>query len=455
MSGQLTTFLRHIRHLVGGTDTGAASDRQLLRRYAESGDGAAFSVLVERHGGLVLGVCQRVLGNSHDAEDAFQAVFVVLARKAGAAGWQESVGPWLHEVAYRVALRARARIACRHEHERRAGDMRPAEATATATWHDVRGVLDTELGGLPARYRDPLVLCYLEGKSNEEAAEQLGWPTGTVKSRLSRGRELLRARLTRRGLTLSAELLALLLAQNASAAVPTALSDGAIEAARQVAAGQAVGGLTGPAAALAQGTLRTMGIARFRTGAVVLALVLVSVGLGGWRTYRAWAADDKNSGDAKKEIVLPKDPKAVVLSMKMTGGMLRNVTDDPYLQIQADGRVVVTERTTGAKKESKLSAEQLQDLLRFVIQENDFLDITDKKMQDDLAKAQGNAKVGIAVGDGCTALIRVQANDKDHKVSYYAADVYAKAYPKAKSLTQFVAIEKRLQDLAVSVHKGK
>src|SRR5262249_28866411 len=204
------------------------------------------------------------LGNSHDAEDAFQAVFVVLARKAGASGWQESIGPWLHEVAYRVALRTRGRTIRRAEHERRAADMRPSGAMATAepTWTDVRGVLDDELRRLPAKYRAPLLLCYLEGKSNEEAAQQLGWPAGTVKSRLSRGRDLLRDRLTRRGLALSASALVAMLGRDAVAAVPASLADSANKAAQLVAAGQAVGGLTGPAAALAQGALRAMWISK-------------------------------------------------------------------------------------------------------------------------------------------------------------------------------------------------
>jgi Sigma-70, region 4 len=331
--------------------------------------------------------------------------------------------------------------------------MRPAEATADAPWADVRGVLDAELRCLPARYRQPLVLCYLEGKSNEEAAAQLGWPAGTVKSRLSRGRDLLRARLSRRGLALSAAALAVLLVENASAAVPAALTDGAIQAALQVAAGQPVGGLTGPAAALAQGALRTMNLARFRTAALV-APVLVTVGVGGWLTYRASAADDKKDA-AAKEIALPKDPKAVVLSWQVTGGRIRNATDDPFFQVQADGRVVVTARTTGAKTESKLSPEQLQDLLRFVIREQGFFDLNAKKMQDDLAAAQGNGKVAMRVNDGGTSLIGIQADDKEHKISYYAADAYSRAFPKAKSLAQFATIEKRLSELASSVQKGK
>jgi RNA polymerase sigma factor (sigma-70 family) len=443
-SGQVTGLLRYIRQLVGTPDSGSINDPQLLRRYAENGDGDAFATLVQRHGAMVQGVCQRILGNSHDAEDAFQAVFVVLANKAGAGGWQESIGPWLHEVSYRVALKARARGLRRAEHERRAVDMRSSTTAAESSWTDLRGVLDRELDRLPANYRAPMLLCYLEGKSNEEAAEQLGWPAGTVKSRLSRGRDLLRERLVRAGLALSAEALVLLLSQNAVASVPAALADGAIKAAKQVTAGQAVGGLTGQAAALAQGALRTMWISKMRMAAVVV-LLLVLAGWAGWATFQTLAADPATA--TQKEIVLPKDSKAVVLSMEVGGGMLKNASPEPFLLIQADGKVIRTDRVTGAKRESRLSPLELQELLRFVIQDNDFFNVDRKKIDAGVAQAQAGKPFGIAVGDGRTTGIRVDANNKRHDVSSYAAATQQAQYPKVKPLAQFVAIEWRLDQL--------
>jgi RNA polymerase sigma factor (sigma-70 family) len=438
---QLTSILRHIRHLVGGGDGGAASDRQLLHRYAECGDSDAFATLVERHGPLALGVCQRVLGNSHDAEDAFQAVFVVLARKAGASGWQESIGPWLHEVAHRVALRARGRAIRRAEHERRAADMRPSGAMATAepTWADLRGVLDDELRRLPVKYRAPLLLCYLEGKSNEEAAQQLGWPAGTVKSRLSRGRDLLRERLTRRGLALSAPALVAMLGRDAVAAVPASLADSAIKAAQLVAAGQAVGGLTGSAAALAQGALRAMWFSKAKKIALVGVLGLLAAS---WLTYHTLLA--ANPAAANKEVVLPKDPKAVVLSMEVRGGMIANKTADPFLQIQADGKVIQTDRISGAKKESKLTPAELQELLRFVVYQNDFLNADPKKVPP-------GGNLPVAVTDGTTTTIRVHANNKQHEASCYMASFALANNPNAKPLVQYAAVEWRLNQLAYFV----
>lgn len=455
---QLTNLVKRIRHLADSAGSSPASDSQLLRLYAESGDGSAFATLVQRHGPLVFGVCNRVLGNSHDAEDAFQAVFVVLARKAGAGSWDQSVGPWLHEVAHRIALKARARGFRREQHERRAANMRPTRTTAEPTWREVRGVLDDELGRLPAKYKAPLLLCYLEGKSNEEAAGQLGWPAGTVKSRLSRGRDLLRSRLTRRGLTLSAELLVLLLAQNASAAVPEPLIDGIVKAALQIAAGQAYDGLTGLAAALVQGEIRVMWLAKLRTIAVVASLVLVA-GSASWLGLRTWAADPAGpvvkADETKLTIVLPSDPQAVVLSMQVKGGRILNKTPDPYLLVRADGRVVVTNRATGAKKESKLTSEQLLDLLRFVVRDNDFFTLDQKTIAASVQAAEAGQPLRAQVSDAASTTISVRLSGKEHDAGYSAAHTYSTMIPKAKALGQYAAIERRLLEFALAVEKGK
>ncbi len=212
--------LRHLRTLLGRE--AAEPDEQLLVRFLDRRDDEAFAALVGRYGAMVLGVCRRVLRHDHDAEDAFQATFLVLARNAAAVRSRGSLAAWLHGVARRVSLKARA-------HTARLASVPLADltvaVTADASWGEVRALLDEELENLPERLRSPLVLCYLEGLTRDEAAARLGCPLGTLKGRLERGRELLRRRLSRRGLALPAVLTGLALYH---VAVPPALADSAV-----------------------------------------------------------------------------------------------------------------------------------------------------------------------------------------------------------------------------------
>jgi RNA polymerase sigma factor (sigma-70 family) len=222
-NGQLGQLVRQV---IPGRTMEQLTDGQLLERFARRQDEAAFAVLVKRHGPMVLAVCRRLLQNAHDADDAFQATFLVLVRKAGSIAQPELLGNWLYGVAYRVAVKARIRAARRSEHERRAPAMRLEDPMSEVNGRELRSVLDAEMNHLPEKYRVPLVLCYLEGKTNEEAARQLGWPTGSISGRLARAREMLRKRLVRRGLALSVGAFAMLLSKNAAAAaVPETLLD--------------------------------------------------------------------------------------------------------------------------------------------------------------------------------------------------------------------------------------
>jgi RNA polymerase sigma factor (sigma-70 family) len=193
------------------------SDAALLATFAVSRNESAFAELVRRHGPLVRGVCRRVLGGDPSADDAFQATFLLLARKAGRGGWQASVAGWLHVTAWNVARKARARIRFGPALGEREVSG-PADPAVTAAWRELCHILDEELARLPDRLRSPLVLCYLDGHTRDEAAARLGWSLGTLKNRLEHGRALLRQRLERRGLTGG-----LLAAAIAPAAVPAEL----------------------------------------------------------------------------------------------------------------------------------------------------------------------------------------------------------------------------------------
>jgi RNA polymerase sigma-70 factor (ECF subfamily) len=204
-----------------------ATDCQLLERFVNHRDEAAFAALARRHAAVVLALCRRILRDEQDAQDVAQATFLVLARKAVAVPWHDSVGNWLSAVAYRLALNARAASARQRRRERPAGTLRPddsgeaAGATPAAPDDDpadaaarleLHGVLHEEVGRLPEKYRAPVVLCYLEGKTNEQAARELGWPTGSMSRRLERARQLLRQRLSGRGLALWTAVVCLVLA---------------------------------------------------------------------------------------------------------------------------------------------------------------------------------------------------------------------------------------------------
>jgi RNA polymerase sigma factor (sigma-70 family) len=269
---QLTVVLCHLRRLAGVRQVEDLSDGQLLARFVSRQDEAAFAALVERHSGLVMGVCRRVLHHRHDAEDAFQATFLVLAQKAGAIRNREAVGGWLYEVAYHIAARARAQAARRRSSERQATPMPPDDPPAETVWPELRPVLDEELHRLPEKYRLPLVLCYLQGKSNREAAAELGWPVGSISRRLARARELLRHNLTRRGVALSGALLATVLAgAPASAAVPPAFLNTTVKAALLMAAGRgAAGAASAQALILAQGVLKSMFLSKLKSATSLL-----------------------------------------------------------------------------------------------------------------------------------------------------------------------------------------
>lgn len=253
-----------------------STDAELLQQFVSRRDLAAFEVLLRRHGPMVYQVCQRILHHPADAEDAFQATFVVLVKKASTIAQPDLVGGWLHGVAQRIAMKARSRSAQRQARERPLAEpvTGPGQPTGESTWREVSPILDEELNRLPDKYRTPLVLCYLEGKTNDQAAEQLGWSRGQVAGQLSRGRDLLRKRLTSRGLTMtSAALGTLLIQQSATAAVPAALVSTAV----QTAGGQAAL-VSAQALALAEDV--SLGSAGF-TAKVVVGAVVAMVALAG------------------------------------------------------------------------------------------------------------------------------------------------------------------------------
>jgi RNA polymerase sigma factor (sigma-70 family) len=221
----------------GGSVSGH-SEWQLLERYLERRDEAAFEALVTRHGPMVLGVCRRMLGASPEAEDAFQATFLVLVRRARDLGPRDAIGPWLYGVATRVASRARTQVARHRRFQATPLELSIPDRSGSAVDPDLVEILDQELSRLPGKYRSPLVLCYVEGRTHEEAARDLQWPLGTVKGRLARARELLRSRLVRRGFAPSAGAVGILSSPDLRVVLDRPLVGRTVGASARLAAGQ-------------------------------------------------------------------------------------------------------------------------------------------------------------------------------------------------------------------------
>src|SRR5262245_18314572 len=211
-------------------DLSSVADEQLLARFFKNHEDAAFEAIVKRHGPVVYGVCRRILSDANDADDAFQATFMVLVRKGASLRQPGRLSAWLYGVANRTARKFRLQAALRTRSEQKSGERPLPASVGDMTYDELRTILDEEIAKLPEKYALPLVLCYLEGKTNAQAAEQLGWPEGSMSRRLARGRELLRSRLTRRGLAITAALIVAAFAKSAPAAVTAALADATVQA---------------------------------------------------------------------------------------------------------------------------------------------------------------------------------------------------------------------------------
>ena len=287
--------------------TGSKSDEELLRQFV-AGTGefaqAAFRALVDRHGAMVFGVCRRVLGDRHAAEDAFQATFLVLARKAVEIARREQLASWLYGVARRAALQARTRAARRIASEKRLRIMSSPEGIDEIQQNELRSILDEEVGRLPERHRVVIVLCELEGLSRREAAGRLGVSEGTVSSRLARAKTRLRECLTRRGLALSAATLALALKHDAHAAiVPPALVDSTIRVATIVATGSSLAGVASASVvSLTEGVLTAMLFSKFKFAFIGLVAVTLLASTGGVVAQTGKSSDDDRLKSLERKV---------------------------------------------------------------------------------------------------------------------------------------------------------
>ncbi|WP_406694989.1 RNA polymerase sigma factor [Singulisphaera sp. Ch08] len=301
--GDQGIVLRQLNMLFSMGADGGLTDTQLLERFSSRRDHAAesaFRVLVERHGPMVLRVCRAVLRDPHDAQDAFQATFLVLVQRAGSLWVRDSLAPWLHQVAYRTASGARSAAARRRRHELRAAEF-TSRSAHPGDHDDLAGAVHDEVGRLPERFREAVVLCLLEGLTPEQAARHLGCPVGTVHSRLARGRERLRGRLARRGVAVPIGLLAAPLGSAPTqVAVSAELLQTTISAAVRVAAAKGAittGTVSAQVAALIEGELSMMALVKLKWVAVAFLVALLGISAAGIRGATATVLQSQASAD--------------------------------------------------------------------------------------------------------------------------------------------------------------
>ncbi|MBI1918106.1 MAG: sigma-70 family RNA polymerase sigma factor [Planctomycetes bacterium] len=283
-NAQLAPVLRHIGRMVDPQATKDLTDAELLERYTAQHDEAAFTTILHRYGRLVLARCRRVLHHEQNAEDAFQATFLILARKAASIRKRDALASWLYRVASHIAMKAKKEASRRRNHERGALGVPKDNPHSDLALQELQEVLDEELQRLPETYRLPFVLCCLNGQSKTEAARHLGWKEGTVSGRLARARKLLQQRLSTRGVALSAGLAAAALSQSATGAgVPAALTADTIQAALLYGAGKTVpaGLLSRTVIGLLHGVTSTMFVSKCKLAtALLLAIGFFATGAG-------------------------------------------------------------------------------------------------------------------------------------------------------------------------------
>ncbi len=297
-TGESRPLARNLERLWSSGTVSGLSDAELVKRFTNSKGPAAeqaFEALLGRHGPMVLGVCRHILRRPQDVDDAFQATFLVLVRKARSIRVGESLGPWLYGVAYRTAIRARTQVARHHLEEMDDLEAAAADPARSAFAWEIRPMLHEELNRLPEKYRSPIVLCHLEGKSHEEAARMLDWPVGTLSGRLSRGRQLLKDRLQRRGLTVSAAMLSAHFPGETIQALPPRL----VELTVELALGSGAGSTGSPTVlTLTQGVVNAMFLQSLKKAALVLMSLAVVTGTFGIRAGWVPAIRGANEGVA-------------------------------------------------------------------------------------------------------------------------------------------------------------
>lgn len=487
------TVLGSLRRALSVAALADSADEQLLEQFVVHQDEAAFAALVRRHGPMVWGICQRLVAHQQDAEDCFQATFLVLCCKANSIGRSKLLANWLFGVARRAALNAQARRARRSRHETLCADLPDLPGVQPIPFDDGASVLDHELARLPSRYRLPLLLCGLEGMTHSQAGKSLGWPVGTVAGRLSRARELLRTRLERRGITAPGALLPVLAAvPSAPASVPPELAAASVRSAMALfMAGRSLSpDIPATVTSLVRGVLHKMLLHRVLTRSMATMLAVLALG-GAVETWQFYLAAETNlvvpgtpghgapaphntvgAVTGKPMIRLPANPDEVVLRMDRL--IDAGTTPSARLTVFADGRIQVevpeglgslsaqelTKFLHGRKdkaKESKvpepkilqgkLSRLELDELMRFAVIDQEFMTLDAATVKAAISNEYQRDGTVHDDTDATTTVFMVQTAYSKREVSWTQLARSAWDFPKVRPLQQLRGMEQRLAHL--------
>jgi RNA polymerase sigma factor (sigma-70 family) len=439
--------------LPGKTLSAAASDAELLARYVQRRDHEAFAEIVRRHSGIVWGVCRRVLPQEQDAEDAFQASFIILAKKASSLREARYLSTWLYSVAYHAARNVRKMKLRRQQHEASGLLATEVADTRASLWSDIEPILDEEMQRLPRKYQLPIVLCCLQGKTQAEAGTLLRWPIGTIAARLSRGREMLRQRLQRRGVVVSSLLLGSFLTEECMAGiVPSLLLERCTHPESL---------LTSPLKSLVSGWERQSRLIKLACGLGITALALTG-GLLYWNsrdTSGTVLISDIDDGRIKPDpryIALPREPKTVVLTWKKLHRETRDM--EQSVTILADGSLTLRWRDNQAnktiEKQLQLNAQEWQELLQFMVHDAHFYQFDGVKQWQDFLKEynfDGDLKTP---SDVWTTSIELHLPQKQHQVEWEQLGATEAWFFEHASIRELVALNRKLSSYILVEQAG-
>lgn len=470
LMASMSTLLAPMFTKLKSLSTKIDSDGELLGEYMRTGSEPAFEELVRRHGALVLGVCQRMLTHHHDAEDAFQATWIVLSKKANTIHRPEQLAHWLFGVARHAALNVRKIRKRRTIREQALGESSDVADHRATSWNETRPVLDDEVARLPEKYRLPLLLCCLQGFSHQEAARQLSWPIGTVAGRLSRGKMLLKKRLLKRGIVISPSVISLCLAQDALAAKP---SEALVASTMGQLFAESSVGITGAAQspvllAIAQGVVNDLYMIRVMQMVILLAgVTLACAGAG----FGLLAISNKTDSTPQahsssstlplpvgnpRYVHLPADPQSVVLRMTQTD--TEGIKPDSELIILANGRVQGSLYDAGLDMvipmEDRLSPQELQDLMQYTVHDQKAFSLnaraTWKQLKEEY-QFDGDLR---APTD--TLLTSLEVNTADHQLHLCWSQLGSTEawFHEKPEVRRLMAVYRRLRHQLILMHAG-